>query len=77
MAVSRFKSKERCFLYGTLRQTDFSPVGEGTESEITERGVLSGSADSEEEFIENVCGSSDPYYSVDDIVFAHNPDFEP
>ena len=64
-------------MYGNLRQTDFLPVGEGTESEITERGVLSESADSEEEFIENVGAGSDPYYSVDDIVFALNPDFEP
>ena len=52
------------------------PVGEGTESEITERGVLSESADSEEEFIETVGLGSDPHFSVDDIVFALNPDFE-
>ena len=63
-------------MYGTLRQTDFLPVGEGTESEITERGVLSESADSDEEFIECVGAASDPYFSVDDIVFALNPDFE-
>ena len=77
VAVSRFKSKEGCFLYGTLRQTDFLPVGEGTESEITERGVLSESADSDEEFIECVGAGSDAYFSVDDIVFALNPDFDP
>ena len=76
VAVSRFKSKEGCFLYGTLRQTDFLPVGEGTESEILERGVLSESADSEEVFIETVGAGSDAYLSVDDIVFALNPDFE-
>ena len=76
VAVSRFKSKEGCFLYGTLRQTDFLPVGEGTESEITERGVLSESNDSDEEFIECVGAGSDPHFSVDDIVFAFNPDFE-
>ena len=76
VAVSRFKSKEGCFLYGTLRQTDFLPVGEGTESEITERGVLSESNDSDEEFIECVGAGSDPYFSVDDIKFALNPDFE-
>ena len=39
VAVSRFKSREGCFLYGKLRQTDFLPVGEGIESEIIERGV--------------------------------------
>ena len=76
VAVSRFKTKEGCFLYGTLRQTDFLPVGEGTESEITERGVMSESADSEEEFIECVGAGSDVHFSVDDIVFALNPDFE-
>ena len=76
VAVSRFKSKEGCFLYGKLRQTDFLPVGEGTEAEITERGVLSESADSDEEFIETVAAGSDPYFSVDDIVVALNPDFE-
>ena len=41
VAVSRFKSREGCFLYGKLRQTDFLPVGEDMESEILERGVLS------------------------------------
>ena len=76
VAVSRFKSKAGCFLYGTLGQTDFLPVGEGTESEIIERGVLSESNDSSEEFIEFVGAGSDPYFSVDDIVFALNPDFE-
>ena len=50
-------------------------MGEGAESEITERGVLSESADSTEEFIEHVAAGSDPYFSVDDIVFALNPDF--
>ena len=45
-------------------------------SEITERGVLSESADSDEEFIECVGAASDLNFSVDDIVFALNPDFE-
>ena len=52
-------------------------MGEGTESEILEPGVLSESADSEEEFIECVAAGSDAYFSVDDIVFALNPDFDP
>ena len=51
-------------------------MGEGTESEITERGVLSESNDSDEEFIECVGAGSDPHSSVDDIAFALNPDFE-
>ena len=63
-------------MYGTLRQTDFLPVGEGTESEITERGVLSESADSDEEFIEFVGAGSDPHFSVEDIEIALKPDFE-
>ena len=76
VAVSRFKSREGCFLYGKLRQTDFLPVGEGIESEIIERGVLSETSDSDEEGIEFVGAGSDPYFSVDDIEFAHNPDFD-
>ena len=52
------------------------PVGEGTESEIIERGVLSETSDSDEEGIEFVGAGSDPYFSVDDIEFAHNPDFD-
>ena len=49
---------------------------EGIESEITQRGVLSESNDSDEEFIECVGAGSDPSFSVEDIVFALNPDFE-
>ena len=60
VAVSRFKSREGCFLYGKLRQTDFLPVGEGIESEIIERGVLSETSDSDEEGIEFVGAGSDP-----------------
>ena len=63
-------------MYGKLRQTNFLPVGECIESEIIERGVLSESSDSEEEGIEFVGAGSDPYFSVDDIEFAHNPDFD-
>ena len=51
-------------------------MGEGIESEITERGVLSESNDSDEEFIEFVGAGSDPYFSVEDIEIALNPDFE-
>ena len=63
-------------MYGKLRQTDFLPVGEGTESEITARGVLSESNDSDEEFIESVGAGPDPHFSGDDIEIAFNPDFE-
>ena len=51
-------------------------MGESTESEIAERGVLSESNDSDEEFIEVVGAGSDPYFSVVDIEIALNPDFE-
>ena len=76
VAVSRFKAREGCYLYGKVRQSDFLPVGDGTKSEITERGVLSESADSEEEFMETIGAGSDPYFSVDDIVAVLNPDFD-
>ena len=76
VAVSRFKSREGCFLYGKLRQSDFLPVGEGTESEILERGVLSETSDSDEQGIELVGARSDPNFSVEDIAFADEPDFD-
>ena len=78
VAVSRFKSREGCFLYGKLKQTDFLPVGEGMESEILERGVLSETSDSDEADIEYVGARSDPcfFFSVDDIEVVHDPDFE-
>ena len=49
---------------------------EGIESEITQRGVLSESNDTAEELIEFVGAGSGPYFSVDDIEFAHNSDFD-
>ena len=76
VAVSRFKSREGCFLYGKLRQTDFLPVGEGKDSEILERGVLSDSTDSEERGIELCGAASDPHFSVDDMAFVHDADFD-
>ena len=63
-------------MYGNLRQTDFLPVGEGIESEILERGVLSESSDSDEKDIEFVAAGSDPNISVDDMVFVDNADFD-
>jgi len=76
VAVSRFKSKAGCYLYGKLRQTDFLPVGEGMDAEVLERGVLSESTDSDEVGIEFVAAGSDPNVSVDDFVCQHNHDFE-
>ena len=37
MAVSRFKTREGCYLYGKLRRSDFLPVGEELEEEVLER----------------------------------------
>ena len=79
VAVSRFKSREGCFLYGKLRQTYFLPVGEDLESEILDRGVLSETTATEDEGREYVGMGSDPHFSVEDIdpaMLAHDPDFE-
>ena len=59
-----------------LRQTDFLPVGEGTESEVLERGVLSETTDSDEDGMEFAAAGSDPHFSVEDVVFSHDPDFD-
>ena len=45
VACSRFKSRSGCHLYGSLRVSDFLPVGEPQEGEITERGYLSADSD--------------------------------
>ena len=76
VAVSRFKTRDGCFLYGKLRQTDFLPVGEGMDSEVLERGVLSDTTDSDDQGGQCVGGAADPDFSVDDIVCGHNPDFD-
>lgn len=38
MAVSRFKSRAGCFLYGKTPRTDFLPVGDPCKEEVLERG---------------------------------------
>ena len=63
-------------MYGKVRQTDFLPVGEGIESEILERGVLSDTSDSDEQDIAFVGAYADPHFSVDSIEFRHDPDFD-
>ena len=48
VAVSRFKSRAGCHLYGKLRRSDFLPVGPEQENEVLERGyssVSSGDSD--------------------------------
>ena len=79
MAVSRFKSREGCFLCGKLRQTDFLPVGEEDETEILERGVLSETTDTEDEGREFVGMGADPNFPVDNLdpaFMANDPDFQ-
>lgn len=48
VACSRFKSRSGCYLYGKARVSDFLPVGELQEEEITERGYLSVDSDDSE-----------------------------
>jgi len=48
VAVSRFKSRIGCHLYGKLRRTDFLPVGPDKEDEVLERGYDSVSSDDED-----------------------------
>ena len=48
VGASRFRSREGCFLYGRIRRTDFLPVGEPQEHEVTERGIESESSDEDD-----------------------------
>ena len=48
VAVSRFRSRGGCFLYGHKRRTDFLPVGGNPEEEVLERGYDSVTDDDEE-----------------------------
>ena len=48
VAVSRFKSREGCYLYGKLRMTDFLPVGEELGDEVLIRGVDSETSDEDD-----------------------------
>ena len=71
MAVSRFRSSHGCHLYGKLRQTDFLPVGEVSESEVLERGYHSLSdADSEGEGLEKAFGN-DAFVEYEDAEVGH------
>ena len=54
VAVSRFRTRAGCHLYGKLRRSDFLPVGEDKESEQLDRGYYSlNSSDSEYDGAEN------------------------
>ena len=55
VALSRFRSRAGCHLYGVLRQSDFLPVGPDKDDEHWERGYDSlNSSDSEYEGHRNV-----------------------
>ena len=47
VAVSRFRSRGGCYLYGHKRRTDFLPVGGDEEQEVSKRGPLSDSDEGE------------------------------
>ncbi len=65
VAVSRFKTRAGCYLYGKMRCSDFLPVGPEQENEVLERGYESvSSADSEGcglEYAFNEDGQDDEY----------------
>lgn len=52
VGVSRFRSRNGCYLYGSLRRSDFLPVGPEQEEEVLERGVESEDTDDDD-----VCGT--------------------
>jgi hypothetical protein len=65
VAVSRFKSRAGCHLYGRLRRSDFLPVGDEKESDVLERGYDSVSSDDDEgRGLEYAFASSDDESSV-------------
>ena len=45
VAISRFRTRAGCFLYGRIRQTDFIPVGANADTACMIRGRLSRSDD--------------------------------
>ena len=48
VAVTRFKTRPGCYLYGKLRRTDFLPVGAEKDDEVLERCYYSVSSDDSE-----------------------------
>ena len=66
VAISRFRSRAGCYLYGKLRMTDFPPVGEEREDEVTKRGYQSETDDSEEEGMEHAFQGGDSSDSESD-----------
>ena len=71
VGVSRFRSKDGCYLVGKARRTDFLLVGEADpEREVLERGVDSESDDSDDEFVDGLAqrdwGNPDDESDCDD-----------
>ena len=66
VAVSRFKSRCGCHVYGKLRRTDFLPVGPEREEEVLERGYESVSSDDEDGRGLEYAFDEDEYESCDD-----------
>ena len=66
VAISRFRSRVGCHLYGKLRQSDFLPVGEDKEDEVWERGIDSMDEDeSEYEDLGQAYDSESEYFEED------------
>ena len=73
VAVSRFRTRGGCYIYGHLRRTDFLPVGGDEDDEVLEHGYDSLSDDDEDgRGLEYACeGSSDVFVgfiNVEDLV---------
>ena len=67
VAVSRFRSRAGCHVYGKLRRTDFLPVGEDEEGQVLERGYYSvSSEDDDGAGLEYAFGDGDRSTEVDD-----------
>ena len=48
VGASRFKTRDGCYIFGKVRQTDFLPVGDGADAEVLLRGYYSVDSDDED-----------------------------
>ena len=78
VAVSRFKSKAACFLYGKLRRTDFLPVGEERDGEVLDRGIQSQTSDEDDIGIEHAFngGNGDDIFDYERQYEVYTPEFQ-
>ena len=66
MAVSRFKAKHGCYVFGKLRRTDFLPVDpRPSAEEVLERGDSSATSSEGESGVEFVGGFGEGWDSDD------------